>query len=71
MSTTLVSVYSVGLIAVDRYLYIMYGLQYQRYITPGRARLLIVGTWLLGTYILLYILDRFEWVEFFATISAF
>ncbi|KAL9694066.1 hypothetical protein quinque_013351 [Culex quinquefasciatus] len=59
VSTTLVSVYSVGLIAVDRYLYIMYGLQYQRYITPGRARLLIVGTWLLG--LVVGFLPAFGW----------
>ncbi|XP_062535586.1 G-protein coupled receptor 12-like, partial [Armigeres subalbatus] len=45
VSTTLVSVYSIGLIAVDRYLYIVYGLQYQRYITPTRAKLSIAATW--------------------------
>ncbi|XP_055621596.1 5-hydroxytryptamine receptor 1B-like isoform X2 [Toxorhynchites rutilus septentrionalis] len=48
VSTTVVSVYSIGLIAVDRYLYIMYGLQHQRYITPARARLSIFTTWLIG-----------------------
>lgn len=42
------SVYSIGLIAIDRYLYIVYGLQYQRYITPSRAKLLIAATWLIG-----------------------
>lgn len=48
VSATLVSVFSVGLIAVDRFLFIMYGLQYQRYIYPTRARILIFLTWFLG-----------------------
>uniref|UniRef100_A0A182SJK4 G-protein coupled receptors family 1 profile domain-containing protein n=1 Tax=Anopheles maculatus TaxID=74869 RepID=A0A182SJK4_9DIPT len=51
VSTSLVSVYSVGLIAIDRYLYIVYGLQYQRYLTRTRARILIAATWLLGATI--------------------
>uniref|UniRef100_A0A182IW31 G-protein coupled receptors family 1 profile domain-containing protein n=1 Tax=Anopheles atroparvus TaxID=41427 RepID=A0A182IW31_ANOAO len=48
VSTSLVSVYSVGLIAIDRYLYIVYGLQYQRYLTRTRARILIGFTWIIG-----------------------
>uniref|UniRef100_A0A182QCW4 G-protein coupled receptors family 1 profile domain-containing protein n=1 Tax=Anopheles farauti TaxID=69004 RepID=A0A182QCW4_9DIPT len=51
VSTSLVSVYSVGLIAIDRYLYIVYGLQYQRYLTRTRARILIALTWLIGATI--------------------
>uniref|UniRef100_A0A182NR81 G-protein coupled receptors family 1 profile domain-containing protein n=1 Tax=Anopheles dirus TaxID=7168 RepID=A0A182NR81_9DIPT len=51
VSTSLVSVYSVGLIAIDRYLYIVYGLQYQRYLTRTRARILIAITWLIGATI--------------------
>ncbi|XP_053661418.1 glucose-dependent insulinotropic receptor-like [Anopheles marshallii] len=51
VSTSLVSVYSVGLIAIDRYLYIVYGLQYQRYLTRTRARILIAATWILGATI--------------------
>ncbi|XP_052863453.1 5-hydroxytryptamine receptor 1A-like [Anopheles cruzii] len=51
VSTSLVSVYSVGLIAIDRYLYIVYGLQYQRYLTRLRARLLIGATWIIGVSI--------------------
>ncbi|XP_058812379.1 beta-3 adrenergic receptor-like [Topomyia yanbarensis] len=59
VSTTIVSVYSVGLIAVDRYLYIVYGLQYQRYITPSRAKLLIAATWLIG--LIIGFLPAFGW----------
>lgn len=48
VSSTLVSILSVLLVAIDRFLYILYGLQYQRYIFPNRARILIVTTWILG-----------------------
>lgn len=48
VSSTLVSVLSVLLVAIDRFLYILYGLQYQRYIFPNRARILIVTTWIFG-----------------------
>lgn len=48
VSATVTSVYSVGLIAIDRFLYILYGLQYQRWIYPNRARLLILITWVIG-----------------------
>jgi hypothetical protein len=48
VSSTLVSVLSVLLVAVDRFLYILYGLQYQRYIYPNRSRILIMTTWIFG-----------------------
>lgn len=48
VSAIITSVYSIGLISVDRYLYIVYGLQYQRYIYPMRARIMILSTWILG-----------------------
>lgn len=51
VSATITSVYSLGLIAVDRYLYIVYGLQYQRYIYPTRARIMIIITWIIGIII--------------------
>lgn len=50
VSATVTSVYSVGLIAIDRFLYILYGLQYQRWIYPNRARLLILITWIIGMH---------------------
>lgn len=50
VASTLASVFSVGLIAVDRFLYIIHGMQYQRWVYPMRARLLILGTWILGNY---------------------
>lgn len=51
VSSTLASVLSVGLIAVDRYLYILYGLKYQSWVYPQRARFCIVLTWLIGLVI--------------------
>ncbi|RZC43270.1 glucose-dependent insulinotropic receptor-like [Asbolus verrucosus] len=51
VSSTLTSVYSVGLIAIDRFLYILHGIQYQRWVYPMRARLLIIGTWVIGCII--------------------
>lgn len=48
VSSTLASVYSIGLIAIDRYLYIIHGLKYQQWIYPNRARTLILITWILG-----------------------
>ncbi|XP_065078562.1 glucose-dependent insulinotropic receptor-like [Ochlerotatus camptorhynchus] len=59
VSTTIVSVYSIGLIAIDRYLYIVYGLQYQRYITPSRAKLSIAATWMIG--LVIGFLPAFGW----------
>ncbi|XP_055850426.1 5-hydroxytryptamine receptor 1D-like [Episyrphus balteatus] len=46
--STLVSVYSVGLIGIDRYLYILYGLHYQRYVSSQRAHGMVLATWLLA-----------------------
>lgn len=51
VSSTLASVYSVGLIAIDRFLYITHGLHYQRWVYPLRARLAILFTWVLGLVI--------------------
>lgn len=51
VSSTLASVYSVGLIAIDRFLYITHGLHYQRWVYPLRARLAILFTWILGLVI--------------------
>lgn len=48
VSSTLVSVFSVLLVAIDRFLFILYGLQYQRYVFPNRARISIVTTWIFG-----------------------
>ncbi|EFA07404.2 glucose-dependent insulinotropic receptor [Tribolium castaneum] len=48
VASTLTSVYSVGLIAIDRFLYILHGLQYQQFIFPTRARILIFATWVIG-----------------------
>lgn len=50
VSSTITSVYSVGLIAIDRFLYILYGLQYQRWVYSNRARLLICLTWIIGMF---------------------
>lgn len=50
VSSTMASAYSVLLIAIDRFLYIVKGMQYQRYIYPNRARLFILLTWILGNY---------------------
>ncbi|XP_018563862.1 glucose-dependent insulinotropic receptor-like [Anoplophora glabripennis] len=51
VSSTLTSVYSVGLIAVDRFLYILHGMQYQRWVYPTRARLLICVSWAIGLFV--------------------
>lgn len=51
VSSALVSVYSIGLIAVDRYLYILYGLRYQRYLSTNRARMMVAATWVLGAIV--------------------
>jgi 7 transmembrane receptor (rhodopsin family) len=48
VSSTLVSMLSVLLVAIDRFLYILYGMQYQQYIFPNRARILIATTWIIG-----------------------
>ncbi|XP_046627841.1 glucose-dependent insulinotropic receptor-like isoform X2 [Neodiprion virginianus] len=48
VSSTIVSVYTVGLIGLDRFLYIVHGMKYNRWMYPRRARLLIGCTWVLG-----------------------
>nr|CAH7738339.1 unnamed protein product [Callosobruchus chinensis] len=42
------SVYSIGLIGIDRFVYIVHGLQYQMWIYPFRAKMLILTSWLVG-----------------------
>ncbi|XP_063367292.1 uncharacterized protein LOC134655756 [Cydia amplana] len=44
----IVSIFSVGLIAVDRYFYILHGLYYQRYFNTTRVRIAIVIIWMIG-----------------------
>ncbi|XP_068993806.1 glucose-dependent insulinotropic receptor-like [Neodiprion pinetum] len=48
VSSTVASLYSVGLIAVDRFLYIVHGMNYNRWMYSKRARLLILFTWVVG-----------------------
>ncbi|XP_073950278.1 dopamine receptor 4-like [Choristoneura fumiferana] len=45
---TMVSIFSVGLIAVDRYFYILHGLYYQRYFNTTRVRIGILIIWMIG-----------------------
>lgn len=47
-SSSLVSILSVGLVAFDRYLYIIHGLKYQTLLNSQRAYLLIIIAWILG-----------------------
>lgn len=51
VSTTLVSVYSVLLVSIDRFFYISHGLRYQQYIFPNRVRILIVISWIIGNFL--------------------
>ncbi|XP_047994296.1 glucose-dependent insulinotropic receptor-like isoform X1 [Leguminivora glycinivorella] len=44
----IVSIFSVGLIAVDRYFYILHGLYYQRYFNTTRVRIAIAIIWMIG-----------------------
>ncbi|KAI8424919.1 hypothetical protein MSG28_006834 [Choristoneura fumiferana] len=44
----MVSIFSVGLIAVDRYFYILHGLYYQRYFNTTRVRIGILIIWMIG-----------------------
>nr|XP_026494361.1 glucose-dependent insulinotropic receptor-like [Vanessa tameamea] len=44
----MVSLFSVGLIAVDRYIYILHGLYYQRWFSTTKVRIGILGFWLIG-----------------------
>lgn len=48
VSSSLVSVFSVLLVAIDRFLYISNGLKYQQYMFPNRVRFLIVISWIIG-----------------------
>lgn len=50
VSSTLASVFSVLLVAIDRFIYILHGLKYHQFIFPNRVRVLIITTWLLGKY---------------------
>ncbi|KAH9636429.1 hypothetical protein HF086_006244 [Spodoptera exigua] len=44
----MVSIFSVGLIAVDRYIYILHGLYYQRWFNTTRVRIGILCIWMIG-----------------------
>lgn len=48
MSSTIASVYSVTLIAIDRFLYILHGMKYHRLVYITRVRIMILATWLFG-----------------------
>jgi hypothetical protein len=48
VATTLVSVYSVLLVAVDRFILILHGMQYHKLFYPQRVRLLIFLSWIIG-----------------------
>ncbi|XP_041969326.1 glucose-dependent insulinotropic receptor-like [Aricia agestis] len=48
VSPTMVSILTVGLIAVDRYIYILHGLYYQRWCNTSRVQISIALTWLIG-----------------------
>lgn len=52
VSTSLVSVYSVLLVAIDRFLYILRGLQYQQYMYPNRVRILTAISWIISKFTL-------------------
>ncbi|CAH1126673.1 unnamed protein product [Ceutorhynchus assimilis] len=45
VSSTVSSIYSVGLLAIDRFLYIVYGIKYCKWISICRVRLAIGFTW--------------------------
>ncbi|XP_073950281.1 uncharacterized protein isoform X3 [Choristoneura fumiferana] len=47
----MVSIFSVGLIAVDRYFYILHGLYYQRYFNTTRVRIGILIIWMIGIFV--------------------
>ncbi|ENN70236.1 hypothetical protein HUJ04_013097 [Dendroctonus ponderosae] len=51
VSSTLSSIYSVGLLAVDRFLYIVYGIKYCKWISTVRVRIVIGLTWLMAMII--------------------
>ncbi|RVE41478.1 hypothetical protein evm_013865 [Chilo suppressalis] len=47
----MVSIFSVGLIAIDRYIYIIHGLYYQRWFNTTRVRIGIICIWMIGIFI--------------------
>ncbi|XP_046601170.1 adenosine receptor A1-like [Neodiprion lecontei] len=51
IASTVASVYTVGLIAVDRFLYIAHCMKYNLWMYPKRGCHLIVWTWILGTIV--------------------
>lgn len=51
VSSTLASIWSVLLIGIDRFFYIVHALKYQQLLNPCRARWLILCTWILGLII--------------------
>ncbi|XP_045776215.1 dopamine receptor 4-like isoform X2 [Maniola jurtina] len=57
----MVSIFSVGLIAVDRYIYILHGLYYQRWFNTAKVRIGILCIWLIG--ITLGFLPASGWVN--------
>ncbi|XP_045502534.1 dopamine receptor 4-like [Colias croceus] len=44
----MVSIFSVGFIAVDRYIYILHGLYYQRWVNTTKVRICIIFIWIIG-----------------------
>lgn len=50
----MVSIFSVGLIAVDRYIYILHGLYYQRWFNTTKVRIGILCIWVIGKLKILY-----------------
>ncbi|CAK1583770.1 unnamed protein product [Parnassius mnemosyne] len=44
----MVSIFSVGMIAVDRYIYILHGLYYQRWFNTTKVRIGILCIWMIG-----------------------
>ncbi|CAH2094709.1 unnamed protein product [Euphydryas editha] len=48
VSPAMVSIFSVGLIAVDRYIYILHGLYYQRWFNTTKVRIGILCIWVIG-----------------------
>ncbi|CAG4954297.1 unnamed protein product [Parnassius apollo] len=47
----MVSIFSVGMIAVDRYIYILHGLYYQRWFNTTKVRIGILCIWMIGLFI--------------------
>lgn len=49
VASTLASIFSVALIAVDRFLFIVYGIFYSKWMYPHRARTCIAAIWIVGS----------------------